>query len=189
MSVGRASRLVLILSVAQVLAFIPSAALAGERWSAIDDDLYVLYQRLQPGMALPEVGAATRRERALDPGNPPTSWLLWTPPAGGRPTEVLRATFRDGRVVRIEYEAFGDEYRYLVKGERRAEMDGDQIARLWRRSTQVMQAAEDCGEALEAYHHLVVGLQERLTPAEQQAWVRALRLRREAEAGLDQLAR
>ena len=189
MSVGGVLRLVLIISVTQVLSIVPASALAGERWPTAVDDLHVLYQRLQPGMSVQEVGSAAQRRETLTPEKQLTSWLLWTPPVVGRPTEVLRTTFRDGRVVRIEYEAFGDEYRYLVKGERRVEMDRDEVARLWRRSTEVMQAAEDCREALEAFHQLVIGLQERLTAAEQQTWVRALQLRREAEAGLDWLTR
>lgn len=79
-----------------------------------------------------------------------------------------------------------------MKGERRLDRldhDPDEAARLWRRNVEVMEAAEGCGEALEALHGLVLGLQEPPTPAEQQARVRALQLRRAADAELGWLGR
>jgi len=146
--------------------------------------LEALYQRLGVGMTEQEVARAAGRETLMTGRNQPLkSWLLWTPAMAGRPTEVLRTAFKDGRLARVEYEAFGEEYRHLVKGD----IDGDQITRLWRRSAQVHEAAEDCGVALQAFHHLVVGLQNRLTSAEQQAWVHALELRRAAQKALDWL--
>jgi hypothetical protein len=161
--------------------------LADEKLPGANIALEVLYQRLHPGMTVRQVSRATGREIVLTPEKPMSSWLLWTPPLAGRPTEVLRTAFRDGRLTRIEYEAFGDEYRHVVKGG--GGMDNDQVTRLWRRSAEVMEAAENCGEALQAFHQLVVGLQDRLTSAEQQAWVRALELRRAAQAALNWLAR
>ncbi len=61
--------------------------------------------------------------------------------------EVLRATFRDGRLARIEYESFGDEYQRLIKGDQSILMDTDEITRLWRRAARIDQAAENCHEA------------------------------------------
>ncbi|HEV8307032.1 MAG TPA: hypothetical protein VGW35_05145 [Methylomirabilota bacterium] len=172
-----------------LLLAVPWPALADEKLPAANIALEGLYQRLSPGMTSQDVARTAGRETMLKPGKQPRTWLLWTPPFAGRPIEVLRTAFRDGRLARIEYESFGDEYRHLVKGDRRMETDSDQVTRLWRRSAEVMEAAEDCGEALEAFHHLVVGLQERLTSPEQQAWVRALQLRRAAQAGLGSLSR
>jgi hypothetical protein len=163
--------------------------LAGEPGAAAPVELQTLYQRLHPGMTVQEVASAADRETVLTPGQPPHSWLIWTPPAPGRPFEVLRTVFRDGRLARIEYESFGAEYRHLRRGDRPMELDSDQVARLWRRSAEVTETAQACGEALEAFHQLVVGLQGRLTSAEQQAWARALTLRRAAEAGLNSLSR
>jgi hypothetical protein len=177
-------RLVASLALLALLLAAQFPALADEKLPAANIDLEALYQRLRPGMTVQEFARAAGRETMLKPGEPLRTWLLWTPPLAGRPIEVLRTAFKDGRLARIEYESFGDEYRHLVKGDSRMEIDSDQVTRLWRRSAEVMEAAEDCGEALEAFHQLVVGLQERLTSAEQQAWVRALKLRRAAQAGL-----
>jgi hypothetical protein len=88
-------------------------------------------------------------------------------------------------VTRLEYESFGAEYRRLVKGtDPWVEIASDELARIWRRSWQVGRAAESCRNALDAYHHVVLGAQERLTADEQQAWARALQLRQEAEQHL-----
>jgi hypothetical protein len=168
---------------------VQTPVLAGEPRLPAIAELEILYQRMEPGMTVAEVARAAGRQPVVAPGQPLTSWLVWTPPVTGRPVDVLRTSFRDGRLVRIEYESFGEEYRHLVKGDRRPEIDGDQMTRLWRRSVEVTETAEACGEALEAFHQLVIGLQERLRPAEQQAWVLALTLRRAAEPGLNSLSR
>jgi hypothetical protein len=189
MSVRRHSRLTAGLALFGSLLAVQLPVLADETRPVESVELRPLYQRLHPGMTIQEVASAAGRETMLRAETPLSSWLIWTPPADGRPVEVLRTAFRDGRLARIEYESFGDEYRHLMKGDRRTEMDSDQLTRLWRRSAEVMEAAEVCGEALEAFHQLVVGLQERLTSAEQQAWVRALKLRRAADAGLNSLSR
>jgi hypothetical protein len=168
-----------------VLAFL-CLLLAGQRAVFAEDRMPVasialeaLYQRLGVGMTEQEVARAAGRDTVPTPSDAPLkSWLLWTPPVAGRPTEVVRTTFAGGRLTRVEYEAFGDEYRHLTKGE--SGIDRDRISRLWRRSAQLREAAEDCGEALQAFHELVVGFQHRLTSAEQEAWVRALELRRSA---------
>jgi hypothetical protein len=147
-------------------------------------DIYALYQRLRPGLSVEAVEALAERATKLTTGAPVTAWLLWRHAGPGRGTEVLRAAFREGRLARIEYESFGDEYQHLVKGDRTVPMEADEVARLWRRAAQVDQAAERCHEALDAFHQLVVRVQERLTTNEQREWVRALRLRRAAEAEL-----
>jgi peptide/nickel transport system substrate-binding protein len=41
-------------------------------------------------MTVQEVASAAGRETVLVPGQPPHSWLIWTPPAASRPAEVLR---------------------------------------------------------------------------------------------------
>lgn len=147
-------------------------------------DVSTLYQRLTPGMSVQAVEALAEHATRLTLHEPVTTWLLWQHSDPGRGTEVLRAAFRDGRLARIEYESFGDEYRHLVKGDRTVPMDADEVARLWRRATQVDQAADSCHEALDAFHQLVLRLQERLTTNEQRDWVRALQLRRAAETQL-----
>jgi hypothetical protein len=148
-------------------------------------DIYTLYQRVTPGMSLQAVEALAEHATSLTPARPVTTWLLWQHHSDpGRGTEVLRASFRDGRLARIEYESFGDEYRHLVKGDRTVPMDADEVGRLWRRAAQVDQAADSCHEALDAFHRLALRLQDRLTTNEQGDWVRALRLRRAAEAEL-----
>jgi hypothetical protein len=147
-------------------------------------DIYALYQRLRPGMAVEAVEALAERATRLTTGAPVAAWLLWRHAGPDRGTEVLRASFRDGRLARIEYESFGDEYQHFVKGDRTVPMEADEVARLWRRAAQVDQAAERCHGALEAFHQLVVRVQERLTTNEQREWVRALELRRAAEAAL-----
>lgn len=146
-------------------------------------DVYALYRSARPGMSVEAVEALAERATKLTTGEPVTAWVLWRHSDPGR-TEVLRATFRDGRLARIEYESFGDEYQHLVKGDRRVPMDADEVSRLWRRAARVDQAAESCHEALDAFHRLVLRAQERLTTAEQEEWVRALQLRRAADAQL-----
>jgi hypothetical protein len=113
-----------------------------------------------------------------------TTWLVWQHAGPDRGPEILRASFRDGRLARIEYESFADEYRHLVKGDRTVPMDADEFGRLWRRAARVDQAAESCHDALEAFHRLVLRVQERLTTEKQREWVRALQLRRTAETEL-----
>lgn len=157
---------------------------AEPRGRASDVDVHALYQRLSPGMSVQAVETLAEHATRLTPGQPVTTWLLWRHSGPDRGTEVLRASFRDGRLARIEYEAFGDEYRHLVKGDRTVPMEADEVARLWRRVAQVDEAAEQCHEALDAFHRLVLRLQERLTTSEQGDWARALQLRRAAEATL-----
>lgn len=147
-------------------------------------DVYGLYRRLSPGMSVRAVQTLAEHSTRLTLGEPVTTWLLWRHAGPDRGTEVLRASFREGRLVRIEYESFGDEYQHLVKGERTVPMDADEVGRLWRRAVRVDQAAESCHEALDAFHQLVLRVQERLTTNEQREWVRALQLRRAAEMEL-----
>jgi hypothetical protein len=160
-----------------------TAATAGQRAARHEVDVPALFERLVPGMSVAEVAALAGEARLREAREPISSWLLWTPGPDGRGTTVLRAWFQDGRLTRLELESFGDEYRRLVKGaDPWVEVAADELARIWRRSWRVERAAERCHDALDAYHELVVGAQERLVPAEQQAWARALILRREAEA-------
>lgn len=147
-------------------------------------DVYALYQRMRPGMSVEAVEALAQHATKLTTGQPVTAWLLWRHAGPDRGTEVLRASFREGRLARIEYESFGDEYRHLVKGDRTVPMEADEVARLWRRAARVDQAVESCHDALEAFHQLAVRVQERLTTNEQREWVRALQLRRAAETDL-----
>jgi hypothetical protein len=170
-------------AVLAVLAAVLAAGPAGateRRVTGTPSGIRALYERLEPGMTVGQVAAiADRPGLGAEPGV--TSWLVWSPPESGSPTAVLRVSFRDGRVVRLEHEMFGDDYRRLSKGaDATVELDASEARRLWRRG----QAVDDCQEALDAYHRLVLGVQQRLTPAEQQAWVRALELRREAESRL-----
>jgi hypothetical protein len=51
-------------------------------------------------------------------------------------------------------------------------------------SQRLPHAAESCHEAMDAFHRLVLRVQERPTTDEQQDWVRALQLRRTAETAL-----
>jgi hypothetical protein len=159
---------------------------AGEpRERGAGSDVYTLYRRMTPGMSAQAVEALAEHATRLTLDESVATWLLWQHHSDpGRGTEVLRASFRDGRLARIEYESFGDEYRHLVKGDRTVPMDAGEVARLWRRAAQVDQAADSCHEALDAFHQLVLRLQERLTTNEQQEWVRALQLRRVAETQL-----
>lgn len=169
-----------------LLLSLTAGGVAGEpRGPGAGIDIYTLYQRVTPGMSVQAVEALAERATRLTLGEPVTTWLVWQHYSDpGRGTEVLRASFRDGRLARIEYESFGDEYRHLVKGDRTVPMDADEVARLWRRAAQVDQAADSCHEALDVFHQLVLRLQERLTTNEQREWVRALQLRRAAEAEL-----
>lgn len=113
-------------------------------------DLHDIYQRLQPGMTVDEVARAADRRALATSTGPVTSWVIWNPPETGRPTTVLRAAFDDGRLVRVEYEAFGDEYRRLIKGGDLAlTVSEDELRRLWRRDWRLTQAVEHCEEALE----------------------------------------
>lgn len=157
-----------------------SAGAAQRRVTGTPSGIRALYERLEPGMTVGQVAAVADRP-ALGAEAGVTSWLVWSPPGPGGPTAVLRVSFRDGRIARLEHEVFGDEYRRLVKGtDATVELDAAEARRLWQRG----QAVDDCHEALDAYHRLVLGVQQRLSPAEQQAWVRALELRREAESRL-----
>jgi hypothetical protein len=157
---------------------------ATERGVRSDVDVHDLYARLTPGMSLREVAALAGGELGTTP-EPVTTWLLWSPLPGGRGTAVLRAAFQDGRLVRLEYESFGAEYRRLVKGaDPWIEIAADELARIWRQSWRATQAAESCRDALDAYHRVVLDAQERLTAEEQQAWARALLLRRTAQQKL-----
>lgn len=167
------------LTAVTLLALLVTPANAGERTPTTATEIRALYERLRPGMPIQEVAALAGRPRLGGGADPVTSWLLWSTPQSGAATAVLRAGFRDGRVARLEYEAFGDKYQRLAKEPDPAvEMSEDQLRRLWRRT----QAVEGCQEALEAFHRLLLQVQERLTPSEQAAWVRALELRRAAEA-------
>ena len=157
---------------------------AADREVRSDLDIRALYERLSPGMSSREVGALAGGQlgTALEPVS---TWLLWNSTPEGRGTAVLRAAFQDGRVIRLEYESFGAEYRRLVKGaDPWIEIASDELARIWRQSWRVGRAAESCRHALDAYHHVVLGAQERLTVEEQREWARALQLRQEAERHL-----
>lgn len=141
-------------------------------------EIHGLYERLAPGMTIEQVAAIAKRPHLGAGGAPVTTWLTWTSSRSGGPTAVLRASFRDGRLTRLEYESFGEEYQRLVKGTDPVELDEAELRRLWQRG----RAVDECREALEAFHRLLLRVQDRLTPAEQEAWVRALELRREAES-------
>jgi hypothetical protein len=171
-----------------ILLGVPTSVPAQEPGSGPQVDVLALYHRLQPGMAIDEVVRLARPSGGQVPGEATTSWLLWRHSARG--TEVLRTSFRDSRLARVQYEAFGEEYRRLVKdGPPTIRIDRGELTRLWQRSARVEEAAEDCQAALDAFHRLVMQVQERLSPTEQRAWVRALELRRAAEAELEGLAR
>jgi hypothetical protein len=162
----------------------PAGAADREARGALD--IRALYQQLHPGMTAREVAARAGSGGPLEAATEPvTSWLLWNQTPDGKSMEVLRAAFQDGRVTRLEYESFGPEYRRLVKGaDPWVEIASDELARIWRHSWRVRRAAESCRSALDAYHHVVIGAQERLTSDEQRAWARALQLRQEAEQHL-----
>jgi hypothetical protein len=87
-----------------------------------DGDIYTLYERLQPGMTVKEVTAVIGDGRLREAPDTVTAWVIWSPPMTGRATAVVRALFRDGRLLRVNYELFGEEYRRLIKGG-----DGDVI--------------------------------------------------------------
>ncbi len=172
-----------------IVAAAASPGTAADRMARSAVDVHELYGQLSPGMSLREVAGlaggqlATARESV-------TTWIVWSPLPGGDGTAVLRAAFQSGRLVRLEYESFGAEYRRLVKGaDASVEIAGDELARIWRQTWRVEQAAESCQDALEAYHRVMLGAQERLTPEQQQAWARALLLRRAAEERLLSTAR
>ena len=172
-----------ILVVLTLVLGMPARPRAEEPGPGPSVDILDLYQRLQPGMAIGEVARlAARPSAGLASGETLTSWLLWHHSERG--TEVVRTSFREGRLASVTYEVYGEEYRRLVKG---IPVDRVDLTRLWQRSARVEQAAEDCQAALDAFHRLVMTLQERLSPEEQQAWVRALELRRTAEADLEGL--
>jgi len=168
-------------SLALAVAVLVPPVAADEREGPSALDVRALFERLAPGMTSREV-AALAGGQLQAAATPVTTWLLWNAMPGGKGMAVLRAAFQDGRVIRLEYESFGAEYRRLVKGaDPWIEVAGDELARIWRRSWQVDQAADSCHLALDAYHHVVLGAQERLTFDEQREWARALQLRQEAE--------
>ena len=147
--------------------------------------ILALYGRLSPGMSPGDVADLARRPRLAASGDPVTTWLLWSAPQGGE-TAVLRATFRDGRLFRLEYEAFGDEYRRLAKGgDDGIELTEAELRHLWQRT----QAGDACQVALDAFHRLLLRAQDRLVPSEREAWVKALELRRQVESHAPGLAR
>ena len=170
------------LMLAVLLGWPLASSLAGEDARGRDIDTHAIYERLQIGMTVKEVAAVADRPQLLATAEPLHTWLLWNQPATGRPTGVLRTSFRDGRLVRAEHESFGDAYQRVAKGgDPGVEIGEDELRRLWRRTWRASRAAEQCQDALEAFHRLVLGAQERLTAAEQASWVRALELRRAAE--------
>lgn len=173
------------------IAGVAAIAAAGEPRAGRDDgDVLAVFERLEPGMTVGEVATIAGEARLRTTTAPVSSWLRWRPSPDGRGMLVLRAFFHEGRVLRLELEAFGEEYRRLVKGaDPGVEIAADQLARIWRRSWRAERAAERCRDALDAYHDLLVGAQERLVPAEQQAWARALLLRRAAEGALPAASR
>ena len=153
-------------------------------------DLRALYQRLQAGMTVAEVAAAAGRARLGSDAEPVASWLLWGRSADGRDTVVLRASFREGRLARVEHETFGETYRRLMKGEEpSADISPPELQRLLRRARDVEEAVGDCESVLEAYHRLLVRAQERLTTMEQLDWARALEQRRALQRELGRVGR
>jgi len=173
-----------------IVAAAASPGTAADRMARSAVDVHELYGRLSPGMSLREVAGLAGGGQLATARESVTMWIVWSPLPGGAGTAVLRAAFQAGRLTRIEYESFGAEYRRLVKGaDASVEIAGDELARIWRQTWRVEQAAESCQDALEAYHRLMVGAQERLTSEQQQAWARALLLRRAAEERLLSTAR
>lgn len=153
-------------------------------------DLSVLYQRLRPGMTVGQVATAAGRSHLGGGADPVTSWLVWSRSAESGETTVVRTAFRDDRLVRVELEFFGEEYRRYVKGgDVAVEMAARELRRLLRRTTEVQEAAGECDDALEAFHQLLLRAQERLTPEEQQAWAQALERRRTAQRDLERAVR
>ncbi|MBI4012190.1 MAG: hypothetical protein HY359_07795 [Candidatus Rokubacteria bacterium] len=170
-----ASATVAVLS-ALVLVAPAGASDAREANTALE--IRAIFDRLQPGMTIEQVAESASRPHLGARGHPVSSWLVWSPPGAGGPTAVLRAVFRDDRLARLEYESFGEEYQHRVKGAEPVELDEAELRRLWQRG----RAVDECHGALEAFHRLLLRIQDRLTPAEQEAWVRALELRRAAES-------
>lgn len=168
------------------IAGVAAIAAAGEPRAGRDDgDVPAVFERLEPGMTVGEVAAIAGEARPRTTTTPVSSWLLRRPGPDGRSMLALRASFHEGRVLRLELEAFGEESRRLVKGaDPGVEIAADRLARIWRRSWRAERAAERCRDALDAYRDLLVGAQERPVPAEQQAWARALLLRRAVEGAL-----
>jgi hypothetical protein len=161
-----------------LLVLLTAPAGADEPAPVTAGQILALYGRLSPGMSAAEVATLARRPRLAAPENSVTSWLLWSAPQAGVETVVLRGTFRDGRLFRLEYEAFGDEYRHLAKGgDDGIELAEEELRHLWQRG----QTADACQAALEAFHRLLLRAQDRLIPSEQEAWVKALELRRQVE--------
>jgi hypothetical protein len=66
---------------------------------------------------------AVERATRLTSGQPVATGLLWQDSGQGHGTEVLRASFRDSQLVRVQYESFGPEYRHLSKGEQMVPME------------------------------------------------------------------
>lgn len=162
-------------------------ALAGALTSRVETDIHGLYERLQPGMTVEEVAAAVDSWQLRTAPRPVSSWVVWSSVGReARATAVLRVAFREERLVRAEYEVFGDQYRRLVKGggEPEIEVYRAQLRRLADQSERKEQAVDVCQTALEAYHRLTLGAQERLTREEQAAWARALQLRRAVERSM-----
>ncbi len=172
---------VLVLVIAMSFAGVWPAR-ADDRPLTSEVDVRALYDRLEPGMTLEQVAEAAKRPQLLTTREPVTSWLMWSRPLSPEgATVVVRVFFREARLARVEYEWFGEEYQRLIKGaELTLGLTGDAQRRLW----QSAQAVQHCQEALTSYHRLLLGAQERLTPAEQQAWGRALELRRALESEL-----
>ncbi len=174
-------RLVVVSALLVLLLALVAPGAAGERGPATPDEILALYERLLPGMPLAEVAAMAGRPGLLTSSEPVTSWTVWSPPRTGSPTAVLRATFQDGRLARLEYEAFGDAYRRLAKGsDAGMELGEAELRRLWERT----RGMDECREALEAFHRLLLRAQDRLTREEQEAWVAALELRRRVDSRL-----
>jgi hypothetical protein len=168
------------------LGLLATPAIADDRAPATAGQVLALYGRLSPGMSPGDVAALARRPGLAQAAGPVSTWILWSAPQGGVETAVLRATFRDGRLFRLEYEAFGDEYRRLAKGgDDGIELGEEELRHLWQRT----QAGDACQVALEAFHRLLLRAQDRLVPSEQEAWVKALELRRQAESHAPGLTR
>ena len=80
----------------------------------------------------------------------------------------------------------GDEYRRLAKGgDDGIELTEEELRHLWQRT----QAGDACQVALEAFHRLLLRAQDRLISSEQEAWVKALELRRQVDSHAPGLAR
>jgi len=172
----------LVISAMTLLASLAPETFAGTVTSRTDTDIHGVYERLEPGMTVEEVAVAADSRQLRTAPRPVASWVVWSSSGPSRATAVLRATFREERLVRLEYEVFGDQYRRLVKGsEPETEIYWAELRRLWHQSQRTEEAADACQVALEVYHRLTLGVQERLTQNEQAAWARALQLRRGAQ--------